>query len=808
MNTLFKRGLALVLTLALCIGLAAGVTVSAAGEAGRWVKVTDVAQLQAGDKVIIVSAGESGTYALGTNQKTNNREAVAVTVSEDVLTPVENAQVLTLESGVLEGTLAFKTETGYLYSAGGDSKNYLKTQTTLDESGSWIITIENGIATVKAQSGGTRNWLRFNPNNGTPLFATYSGGQEDIALYKLDEGDVDPVAKILNGYYVIKESVSGNEEESCSIEFFPAEAGATYGTCVVANSGNASLEGTFNYSYDAETGVVSVENSGISIKPLTMEAALNLKVSRGVYGQLVKAEPPTLVEGDNVITADPNPKKTYTFTAPKAGTYILSITEGADVAQVSGVTLPATYELAEGETFTAIFSTTDNAKHDITVNVVRDVPADPAADSQLTIPQATELGLSKDHNTYTEGKYYVTGVVTEVYNTQYGNMKITDEAGNILTIYGTYSADGETRYDAMEVKPVAGDTVKIYGIVGQFNGTAQIKNGWIVEHTAAEGETPVEPPVENNDPAADTQLTIEEAIALGLSKDHNTYTDGKYYVTGVITEVYNTQYGNMKITDEAGNILTIYGTFDADGTNRYDAMAVQPVAGDTVKIYGIVGQYNDVAQIKNGWIVEHTAAEGETPVEPPVDEEPGDEPNDEPVQPPVTGAAPTAGQYLLGMVQGNLGKTLYFAGTTANTDYYLATTENIAEATVVTVEEVEGGYRLSFLDGGVKKYIDIYQNGTYVNLRLTEEPTAVFTWNSDYKTFQTMIGETAYYMGTYNEYSTLSASKLSYIETSFPTQLYESSPNTADSNPSVMIILAVMFVSAGAVLTLGKKAVR
>ena len=35
------------------------------------------------------------------------------------------------------------------------------------------------------------------------------------------------------------------------------------------------------------------------------------------------------------------------------------------------------------------------------------------------------------------------------------------------------------------MKPVAGDTVKIYGIVGQFNGTAQIKNGWIVEHTPA-----------------------------------------------------------------------------------------------------------------------------------------------------------------------------------------------------------------------------------------------------------------------------------------------------------------------------------
>ena len=326
-------------------------------------------------------------------------------------------------------------------------------------------------------------------------------------------------------------------------------------------------------------------------------------------------------------------------------------------------------------------------------------------------------------------------------------MKIQDEAGNILTIYGTYSADGSARYDAMEVKPVAGDTVTIYGIVGQYNGTPQIKNGWIVKHTAAEtpdtpdtpaadsigitavsgtlaedslsiswtaetftfvnyknasttairvtdadhfrcyakskftlastngqpianivvtclsssyanvlaesataagytataagsvvtivvnatsvefqlsaqsrinkievsyteGETPDTPAEpEVKDPAADSTLTVEEVIALGASKEHNTYTEGKYYVTGVIVEVYNTTYGNMKIQDEAGNILTIYGTYSADGSARYDAMGVKPVAGDTVTIYGIVGQYNGTPQIKNGWIVDHVAAE-------------------------------------------------------------------------------------------------------------------------------------------------------------------------------------------------------
>ena len=237
--------------------------------------------------------------------------------------------------------------------------------------------------------------------------------------------------------------------------------------------------------------------------------------------------------------------------------------------------------------------------------------------TEFTVLEIIEMGGAKEHNTYTDYKYKVTGVITEVYNTQYGNMKITDDAGNILTIYGTFSADGSLRYDAMEVKPVAGDTVTIYGIVGQYNGTPQIKNGWIVAHTPGEG--PVDPPAPPADePAADSTLSVKDAIALGAGKEHNTYTVGKYYVSGVITEVYNEQYGNMKIKDAEGNILTIYGTYSADGSLRYDAMPTKPVAGDTVTIYGIIGQYNGTPQIKNGWITKHTPAGGNTtqPTEP------------------------------------------------------------------------------------------------------------------------------------------------------------------------------------------------
>ena len=221
--------------------------------------------------------------------------------------------------------------------------------------------------------------------------------------------------------------------------------------------------------------------------------------------------------------------------------------------------------------------------------------------SITSVKEIIEIGTAKEHNVYTEEKYLVAGIITEVYNTQYGNMKITDDQGNILTIYGTYDATGANRYDAMDKKPVAGDYVVIFGIVGQYNGTPQVKNGWIMSFT--------------------TTTSVKDAIDTGAAKEHNVYTEDKFLVTGVITEVYNTQYGNMKITDADGNILTIYGTYDANGANRYDAMDKKPVAGDTVTVYGILGQYSGTPQMKNGWIVANVA--GTTEPENPGTDTPG-----------------------------------------------------------------------------------------------------------------------------------------------------------------------------------------
>ena len=54
-----------------------------------------------------------------------------------------------------------------------------------------------------------------------------------------------------------------------------------------------------------------------------------------------------------------------------------------------------------------------------------------------------------------------------------------------------------------------------------------------------------------------TLTTIKDAMEIGAAKDHNTYTEEKYIVAGIIKEVYNATYGNMYIVDELGNQFTI-----------------------------------------------------------------------------------------------------------------------------------------------------------------------------------------------------------------------------------------------------------
>ena len=135
---------------------------------------------------------------------------------------------------------------------------------------------------------------------------------------------------------------------------------------------------------------------------------------------------------------------------------------------------------------------------------------------------------------------------------------------------------------------------------------------------------------------------------------------------------------------------------------------------------------------------------------------------------------PVAGQtYKLGCVQGSVGSTIYFTGTSANKEYYLSTSTNANKAVDVKVVEVTGGYHLSFVDStGATKYLDMSLSGTYFNVYIKDTPTNVWVYDTELKTFYQEIDGTKALMGTYSSYTTLSGRTYDKVADTFIAQLY------------------------------------
>ncbi len=148
--------------------------------AAVWKLVTNANQLSANAKVVIAAAEYD--KALGITQNTNNRAAVDIVKNANQTLTINNdVQILVLEAGSKTDTWAFGTDSGYLYAA-SSSKNYLKTQSSINDNASFTIAVTSeGVATIIAQGSNTRNTMQYNTSG---LFACYaSASQKALSLY-------------------------------------------------------------------------------------------------------------------------------------------------------------------------------------------------------------------------------------------------------------------------------------------------------------------------------------------------------------------------------------------------------------------------------------------------------------------------------------------------------------------------------------------------------------------------------------------------------------------------------------------------
>ena len=178
---------------------------SSGAGANDYEMVTDEADLESGEKYLMVGYKAGTYYALG-KQNSNNRPGVEVTVDDGLITGAsvsvataagQDSKVYELTLGGSEGAWTFKDVSNqYLYASSGSS-NYLKLNGSIDSKGKteWAISIEkDGHATIDTkyytydEDGAEDHHGSIFFNTGSTLFACYVKESESPRVYLFKKG--------------------------------------------------------------------------------------------------------------------------------------------------------------------------------------------------------------------------------------------------------------------------------------------------------------------------------------------------------------------------------------------------------------------------------------------------------------------------------------------------------------------------------------------------------------------------------------------------------------------------------------------
>ena len=190
--------------------------------------------------------------------------------------------------------------------------------------------------------------------------------------------------------------------------------------------------------------------------------------------------------------------------------------------------------------------------------------------------------------------YKLTGEITRVVNTEYGNFDITDATGTAY-VYGLLTPDGaaKTQFTAAGLKQ--GDTITVYGTRTSYNGSPQMKNATYVSHVPGEGggSTPTPEPAEgiyasdvafvcNSDDTTNAVYTLSTSshngsavtgFKLGKAKQAGKFSSAAVGVSGK-------KYLNFYALGWKGGDATLYFRVDGGATQSQKLVANTTVTGN------------------------------------------------------------------------------------------------------------------------------------------------------------------------------------------------------------------------------------
>ncbi len=232
----------------------------------------------------------------------------------------------------------------------------------------------------------------------------------------------------------------------------------------------------------------------------------------------------------------------------------------------------------------------------------------PTEPIEITIPDFNTIANGQASDSYTTQLYIVVGTIIGIDNLEHGNMTIKDEQGNTLYIYGTYGADGTTKYGQLTEKPDEGDVITVVGPAGNYNGSVQMKNGTITAYTAGELPSDGSVSIKFNDKAKCTsnsttqQIWTENGITLINDKASATnnvalYAPIRCYKGSNVTVTYSAAFNKIVFVCNGDHVLdaTVEGaTVTVDGSTVTIEFAT---ATNTLTIEGLANQIR-ISEIK------------------------------------------------------------------------------------------------------------------------------------------------------------------------------------------------------------------
>ncbi len=555
------------------------------------------------DGTVIVIADESDTNVLS-DLYTNGKYFTVTPINKPSM-----AGALTITLVKAEGGYKLKLDDGqYIYYTGSDNRVYVGEEQE-DGSDIWTIKFENNLFEITNKNNSER-LLQYNATSGQERFACYKDTQKNLIIYAdpetLGEGTTEPEEPVEPTISSITYVLDGGTlSDGAPTEY---EEGKGVATLPTATKEGYEFKG-WTLNGQAVTSISATQTGNVELTAVWEEVT-------------TEPDPEEPSDGEYV---EVNLKGLYT-----ANTSLTTIEQNGVTLTFGGEGTASAYNLKSDEV--RIY-----AKNTLVIkyskNITKIVFENMSYDSSkaLTLEHLLVNGGSFNKDTFTItvdsntneititcGDGSVTSGHIKLYSVKvyYGEGTTEPEEPVEPTISSiTYVLDGGTLSDGApteyeEGKGVAtlptatkaGYEFKGWTLNGQAVTSISATQTGNVELTAVWEEEQTEEPSEPQ------EITIAEAITIGSAKEHNTYTEEKYILSGTILEVQNQQYGNILISDGTNQIL-VYGLYSEDGSVRYDSMTVKPVVGDTVTVLGVLGQYSSSAQMKNGWLQEHTAHE-------------------------------------------------------------------------------------------------------------------------------------------------------------------------------------------------------